>query len=180
MSFCASAGYPRPVSSAVILSIKPEYARRIANGTKTIELRRSPMGLESGDVVLVYISAPDQSIAFWFRIDRIESLEVEEMWRKHHQRLGIEREPYLAYFAGASTATGLHVGEVQCLTPELSLAEVRTVLPGFVPPQGLIRLRDSSGRYEKLLARLSAPLPPDVFPQQPLFGGLMSVDGSRA
>jgi predicted transcriptional regulator len=168
------------VSSAVILSIKPEYARRIADGTKTIELRRSSMGLEPGDVVLVYISAPEQRLAFWFRIDRIESLGVEEMWRKYHERLGIEREPYLAYFADASTATGLHVGELRRLTPEISLAEVRTILPGFVPPQGLIRLRDSIGRYQELLARLSAPLPPDVFPQQPLFGGLTSVGSARA
>jgi predicted transcriptional regulator len=160
------------VSSAVILSIKPEYARRIADGTKTIELRRSSMGLEPDDVVLVYISTPEQRFAFWFRIDRIESLGVEEMWHRYQERLGIEREPYLVYFADASTATGLHVGEVRRLTPEISLAEVRTILPGFVPPQGLIRLRDATGRYQELLARLSAPLPPDVFPQQPLFGDL--------
>ncbi|MGA2451705.1 MAG: ASCH domain-containing protein [Polyangiaceae bacterium] len=162
------------MSSAIILSIRPEYAHRILDGTKTIELRRSAMGLVPDDVVLVYVSAPDQRFAFWFRVARVEALPVDDMWQRYHERLGIEREQYLAYFAGSRTATGLHVGEVRPLLPEIPLDEVRALMPDFVPPQGQIRLRDSVGRYAAFLSRLSTPLPPDVFPQQALFGGLAS------
>jgi predicted transcriptional regulator len=168
------------MSSAVILSIKPEYARQILAGTKTIELRRSPMGLEPRDVVLVYISAPDQCLGFWFRISKIETLPVEEMWRRHQDRLGIERDPYANYFEGSPTATGLHVVDVHPLKPEIPLAEVRKLVPDFVPPQGLIRLRDLTGRFEEVLSRLSLPLPPDAFPQQSLFAGLSVARASRA
>ena len=52
------------MSSAVILSIKPEYARRIMDGSKKIELRHSPIRLEPEDVILVYMSAPKQQFAF--------------------------------------------------------------------------------------------------------------------
>lgn len=168
------------MSSAVILSIKPEYARRIVAGTKTIELRRSPMGMESRDVVLVYLSAPDQCLGFWFRIARIETLPVNVMWDRYQNRLGIEREPYDEYFEGATTATGLHVSEVHPLSPEISLTEIRALVPNFTPPQGLIRLREIGGRFEDLLARLSLPLPEDVFPQQALFAGFASGGTSRA
>ena len=167
------------MSSAVILSIRPEYARRILEGSKTIELRRSSMGLEPRDVVLVYVSAPEQRFMFWFRVARVETLPIEEMWHRYHEKLGIEREPYVAYFADAKTATGLHVGELHPLLPEIPLAEVRALVSDFVPPQGLIRLRDSIGRYEEFLSRLSTPLPPDVFPQQALFGGGPSAGVSR-
>jgi predicted transcriptional regulator len=59
------------MSVAAILSIKPTYANQILAGSKTIELRKSAMGLTAGDVVLVYSSAPEQRIAFWFRIKRL-------------------------------------------------------------------------------------------------------------
>lgn len=78
-------------------------------------------------------------------------------------------EPYAEYFDGVKTATGLHVGEVHVLEPAISLPEIRALVPGFVPPQGLLALRDAWGRYEHLLRRLSCPLPADIFPQEGLF-----------
>jgi hypothetical protein len=88
------------MNSAAILSIKPQYANQILAGTKRIELRKSAMGLGEEDVVLVYASAPEQTLKFWFR--------------------------------------------------------------------GLIWLKDDFGRYQRLLAELSSPLPQDLFPQQRL------------
>lgn len=157
------------MSSAVIISIKPVFARQIIAGTKTIELRRSYMGLSTNDIVLVYISAPDQCLGMWFRIASIDNLSIEQMWARHKESLGIDYEQYLAYFEGAYTAMGLHVGEVHQLDPPLPLAEIQKLVPGFVPPQGMIRLHDSLGRYEKLLSKLPVPLPSDVFAQQDLF-----------
>ena len=153
------------MSKAAILSIKPAYAQQILAGTKNIELRRSAMGLTSGDVVLVYVSAPEQSLRLWFRIAEVEKLPVDEMWHRHHARLGIAHRDYLAYFEGAAEAVGLHVGELQALDPGVSLDEIRKLVPDFVPPQGIAWLRDEVGRFKKLLLRLSAPLPRDAFPQ---------------
>lgn len=155
------------MSTAAIISIKPVYANRILAGTKTIELRKSSMGLGSRDLVLVYSSAPEQCLAFWFRIKSIETLPVEEMWKRYHSRLGIGYEDYAAYFNGLEMAVGLYVGEVHHLAP-VPLREIEELVPGFVPPQGIIWLRDDFGRYRKLLSKLSRPLPDDVFPQQSL------------
>ena len=152
------------MSSAALISIKPVYANQILVGTKTIELRKSAMGLGPQDVVLVYSSAPEQQLSFWFRIRKVETLPVAEMWRRYEDQLGIGREDYDAYFSGSETATALHVGEVHRLDP-VPLAEIQRVVQGFVPPQGMIWLREEIGRYEKLLAPLSDPLPKDVFPQ---------------
>src|SRR5260370_14377487 len=151
--------------TAALLSIKPVYANQILTGTKTIELRKSSMGLSQGDVALVYSSAPEQRIAFWFRVKTIETLSVEEMWRRHRDRLSIEYGDYAAYFAGARMAVGLHVGEIHSLVP-IPLQELEELIPGFVPPQGIISLQDEVGRYRDLLSRLSFPLPADLFLQQ--------------
>jgi predicted transcriptional regulator len=152
------------MSSAALISIKPVYANQILAGTKTIELRKSAMGLNPKDVVLVYSSAPEQHLAFWFRISKVETLPVLEMWTRYRGRLGIARDEYDAYFAGSDTATGLHVGELHRLSP-VRLGEIQRAVSGFVPPQGMIWLREEFGRYEGLLGKLSDPLPADVFPQ---------------
>lgn len=153
------------MSKAAILSIKPVYAQQILAGTKDIELRRSAMGLSRGDVVLVYVSAPEQSLRLWFRISEVEKLSVDEMWQRYHARLGIAHEDYRAYFEGVAEAVGLHVGELQALDPGVPLDEIRKLVPDFVPPQGIAWLRDEVGRFKKLLPRLSAPLPRDAFAQ---------------
>lgn len=157
------------MSTVAILSIKPVYAEQILAGTKTVELRRSAMGLRRGDVVIVYISAPEQRLGMWFRVGEVEALPVDEMWERHRERLGIEHGPYLEYFEGAPKAIGLHVTELHPFEPGLQLERIRQLVPGFVPPQGMLVIRDVRGRYQELLARLPSPLPADVFPQLALF-----------
>jgi predicted transcriptional regulator len=167
------------MSSAAIISIKPEYANQILAGTKTIELRKSAMGLGPQDVLLVYSSAPEQQLSFWFRIWKVETLPVAEMWRRYEDRLGIGREDYEAYFTSTETATGFHVGEIHRLKP-VPLTEIQRAVEGFVPPQGMIWFRDEFGRYKRLLSKLSDPLPKDVFPQLALeLGAVQSVPHSE-
>jgi predicted transcriptional regulator len=156
------------MSSAAILSIKPQYADRILDGSKTIELRRSSMGLKRGDVVLVYVSSPEQKLAFWFRVAEVERLPVDEMWRRHAEHLGIPKPDFDAYFAGANAAVGLHVGQVCRLDPPIPLSTIQQLVPGFVPPQGMIWLNEGPSRFEQLVGSLSCPLPRDVFPQESL------------
>jgi len=155
------------MSTAAILSIKPVYANQILARTKTIELRKSAMGLSGGDVILVYSSAPEQQIGFWLRIRDVETLPVDAMWNRYQDRLGIGYEDYADYFNETENAVGFHIGEVHPVIP-VPLQEIQRLVSGFVPPQGIIRLRDEVGRYEKLLPVLSDPLPKDVFPQQSL------------
>lgn len=147
------------MSNVAIISIKPFYANQILRGTKTVELRRSPMGLMKGDIVLVYFLAPEQQLRMWFRVKDIETLPVAEMWRRYRDNVGIVHKDYLAYFGDSATATGIHVSEVNALEPGISLDELQQLVPGFTPPQGIIWLRDSVGRFERLLPRLSVPLP---------------------
>lgn len=155
------------MSAAAILSIKPVYANRILAGTKTIELRKSSMGLHSGDIIVVYASAPEQRIHFWFQIRNVETLAVEEMWNRYSLQLGIDYKDYAEYFSEQSSAVAFHIGNIQRVTP-IPLKMIEDLVPQFVPPQGLIWLRDEFGKFEQLLTALSQPLPGKIFAQQSL------------
>ena len=46
------------MSNNVLLSVRPKYAEKIFERTKTVELRRiRPKLLEEGDLVLLYVSS---------------------------------------------------------------------------------------------------------------------------
>jgi predicted transcriptional regulator len=121
------------MGAAAILSIKPMYANQILAGIKTIELRKSSMGLNSGDLIVVYSSAPEQRIAFWFQIRAIETLSIASIWNRYHDVLGIEHAEYLAYFSDLEYAVALHAGEVQRVEFYFA-SEIESLVPGFVPP----------------------------------------------
>jgi predicted transcriptional regulator len=125
------------------------------------------MGLHPGDAIVVYSSAPTQCLTLWFQIKTVEVLSVTQMCNRYHGELGINHEDYLTYFMGLDFAVGLHIGEVHPVTP-IPLHRIEDLVPGFVPPQGILWLRDDVGRFEKLLAQFSIPLPASSFPQQSL------------
>jgi predicted transcriptional regulator len=157
------------MNNAGIISIKPEYSSKILSGSKTIELRHSTLGLEKDDFVIVYESAPKQVLGFWFRIADVETYPIASMWTKYGGRLGIDHEGYLTYFDSCTEATGLHIGEVYGLNPPIPLAKIKELVPGFVPPQGILWIRDDIWRFKKLLSIISPQLPAEVLPQLCLF-----------
>ena len=52
------------------LSIKKIYAERIIDGSKKIELRKRSIGIELGDLVLLYETTPDSMIKGGFIADK--------------------------------------------------------------------------------------------------------------
>ena len=55
----------------VLLSIKPEFAEKIFNGTKKYEFRKSIFKNKDVDTVVVYASSPWQYVIGEFHIDKI-------------------------------------------------------------------------------------------------------------
>ena len=61
----------------VILSIKPEFANKIFNGTKKFEFRRTLFKNKEIKMIIVYASAPISKVIGEFEIDRIFHEELE-------------------------------------------------------------------------------------------------------
>lgn len=58
-------------NNILLLSIKPEYADKILAGKKTVELRRVRTRLEAGDLVLVYVTSPQQNLVASLEVERV-------------------------------------------------------------------------------------------------------------
>lgn len=124
------------------LSIKHIYAERIISGIKTIELRKRPIGMELGNLILLYETAPDSIIRGGFIADKTISLPVSKMWDRYNSIMGVEKEFYDSYFENCEVAYGTLIYQSFCFH-ELSLEQIYNLCPGFVPPQATINWREN-------------------------------------
>jgi len=124
------------------LSIKRVYAERIIDGTKKIELRKRSIGMELGDLILLYETTPDSVIRGGFIADKTISLPVFKMWSKYHHLLGVEKEFYDIYFENCEFAYGTFVYQ-SFVFPSIPLTQLHELCPRFTPPQATINWREN-------------------------------------
>lgn len=124
------------------LSIKRVYAERIINGTKKIELRKRSIGMELGNLILLYETTPDSVIEGGFIADKTICLPVSEMWSNYHHILGVEKEFYDIYFDNCEFAYGTFVYQ-SFVFPPISLTQLHKLCPRFTPPQATINWREN-------------------------------------
>lgn len=97
------------VTMKVLMSIKPEYVRRIFSGEKKYEFRRK-LFRRDVNAVVVYATLPVGKVYGEFRIAGIIKGAPLYIWRKCCRSAGISKKDFLAYFKGSNSAYALVVG----------------------------------------------------------------------
>ena len=96
----------------ILLSIKPEFAHAILNGTKKVEFRkRMPLSLNEG-CVLIYSSFPEKKIIGEFRFSKILCETPEVLWRMTSRDGGISKNFFDKYFLGKDKAFAFYIDKV--------------------------------------------------------------------
>ena len=126
----------------VLLSLKPRFAEAILDGSKDVELRRQPVGVQAGGVVVLYSSSPIKAAIGWVRVREVITSQVDTLWRTHGLRTSLQPDEYFAYYDGADVAYGLVLSDPHRLDTPLPLEELRTE-HGMHPPQSWRYLPDS-------------------------------------
>lgn len=83
----------------VVLSIKPEFANKIFDGTKRFEFRKAIFKNEDVKTVLVYSSSPVQKVIGEFQIGEIFKHDLPTLWELTKEYSGITEEYFYSYFA---------------------------------------------------------------------------------
>lgn len=123
------------------LSIKQIYAERIIAGTKKIELRKRLIGMELGELILLYETTPDSVIRGGFIADKTISLPPSKMWNQYNHIMGVDKEFYDIYFENCEFAYGTLIHQSFSF-PALPLKQIQKLCPGFVTPQATINWRE--------------------------------------
>lgn len=118
----------------MMLSIHPQHVRRILDGVKTVELRRTRPAVEPGQPVAIYATSPLAAVVATCRIMRVEVQSPGALWASAGAAAAVRRQDFDEYFDGVSSAVALHLGGVKSLASAVSLSDLRSS-GRFQPPQ---------------------------------------------
>jgi predicted transcriptional regulator len=96
------------VSMRVLLSIKPEYAEKILNGTKRFEYRKAVPRNESVRTVVIYATMPVGKVVGEFEVGGLRE-KPSMLWSRTKEASGITRAFFDSYISGRDEASAIAV-----------------------------------------------------------------------
>ena len=122
-------------SNILLLSIRPQFVRKLMNGSKSTELRRVKPRVIKGDIVLIYETSPTMALVGFAIVESVTIDSPHKLWKKIGKRSGITILEFEQYYLGADTGYAINFSNVDSLNKPISLPQLRTKVDGFHPPQ---------------------------------------------
>ncbi len=122
---------------ALLISVKPRYARAILEGRKTVEVRRRFPEVPPGTTVVLYSSSPERAVLGTVRLKQTITVPSDRVWEMHSSAIDIAEDALGEYLEGAEDSTLLEVEDPQTWARPVSLTSLRALL-------GLEHLRASA------------------------------------
>lgn len=126
--------------SPFLISIHPQYVRAILAGLKTVECRKSAIGLAPGDLLYLYATAPEKAILGTARVTSLYKGSPAELWSAHQAKTCVQKDDFDAYYANTKTAVLIGLTDVRPAAVAIPLSTLRELQAKFSPPQTARRL----------------------------------------
>ena len=120
----------------VVLSIKPEYANKIFEGTKKYEFRRAIFKNPEVKKIIVYASSPVQKIIGEFDIDQIITHDLRTLWNKTKKYSGISEDFFFEYFVNKENGFAIKIKNTKLYRTPRCIREDYNLFP----PQSFLYL----------------------------------------
>lgn len=132
------------MSKAVMISIRPKWVEKIANGEKTIEVRKTRPKLDTPFKCYVYCTQSGVALGAWgkhgkvigeFTCDRIFPINVfdnggiQNWFFEHMERSCLTYEELAAYIGNGRTGHGWHISDLRIYDQPRELTEFRKSCP---------------------------------------------------
>lgn len=121
----------------VVLSIKPEFAYKIFDGTKKFEFRKSIFKNSNIETVVVYASSPVKKVIGEFQIERILNYDLSTLWELTKEYSGISEDYFYEYFDNRETGFAIQIKNKVKFKQPKSLQEDYNII---TPPQSFAYL----------------------------------------
>lgn len=121
----------------VLLSIKPEFAEKILDGTKRFEFRKGIFKNQEISIVVIYATMPLGKVVGQFQIESILSGEPESLWKQTKKYAGISKQFFDSYYSGRDKAYAIKIGEVERYQEPIPISDLGC---NIKPPQSYLYL----------------------------------------
>lgn len=149
------------MTRAVLLSVKPRFARAILEGRKTVEVRRRFPQVPTGTTVVLYSSSPERAVLGTVRLKCAIRVNPKAVWETYSEEIGIEEHALEDYLAGADASTVLQVEAPEIWSRPIPLGLLREILRleppqsfRYLTPDQVEAIRSRATRAEVIPARI--------------------------
>lgn len=122
----------------ILLSIKPQFAESILNGSKRYEFRKRIHRDLRVTTVVIYATKPVGKVIGEFTIKTIHSENPTTLWEKTKEFSGISEVFFSSYFQDRDIGHAIEVSSVRRYKKHLSINDF---LPSGVAPQSYAYLK---------------------------------------
>jgi predicted transcriptional regulator len=136
----------------VLISLKPQYVKKVLHGRKTAELRTRPMNLLTGSKLWIYSTLPRAKIEVVAEVVSTHSGTPLEIWNKYSKQICISRDEFESYVNNRKIVYVILIAYPKKVSPAPDLNCLRSISAGFHPPQFLKKLSEKSPLGEYLLS----------------------------
>lgn len=142
------------MSKVLLISVKPEFAEKIVNGEKSIELRKCSPKVSKNDMVIIYSTDPVMAVVGICKVEEIIKMNPTMMWNGHKEKLGIDKKRFMAYYEDSKNAIGIVLKAACRLDQQIQLRVIKKIFPKFSPPQ-TFRYYAKSDIFKTYLTRIA-------------------------
>lgn len=96
--------------ATILLSIKPEYVKKIFSGEKKYEYRKH-LSQEPVERIIIYSTDPEQKVVGEIKVTGTLRMSPTRLWEQTKRDAGISREKFRKYFKGCKTAFAYKLDE---------------------------------------------------------------------
>ena len=147
--------------AVIIMSIKPEYEEEIMRGDKGVELRVYGGRIEPGDFIIVYTTRPVGAVRSAFCVEDAPIMSAQaalEGITNGRFKGGATDDVYLGERMGKRIVVVV-VGDKARVEPPITLEEIRSATPRWMPPINYRRAgQKDEWLIKEVLKRLGKPL----------------------
>jgi predicted transcriptional regulator len=122
----------------ILLSIKPEFANKIFEGTKLFEFRKVTFKDKRVKKVVVYSSSPIQKVIGEFEIELILNAHPKCLWEETKEHAGISKERFDSYFIDREIGFAFKIKSTKIYEEPLCLKDDFKI---NTPPQSFMYLK---------------------------------------
>lgn len=125
----------------LLLSIKPEYADKVLEGKKSVEVRRRFARKWSGERIALYSSRPTGALVGEATIQDVSSASPQVIWEQYGSRLGCSEREFFAYAESCEELFAITLAGVTPYAERIPLAQVEALVQeDLTPPQSYYEL----------------------------------------
>lgn len=117
----------------IVISINPEYVKKIISGEKKYEYRTKAAKHEI-DKIIIYETTPVKKIVAEAEILEVLKMSPRDLWEKTKKESGITKKFFVNYFKGREVACAYKLGKITVYENPLELSElgIKTAPQSFI------------------------------------------------